>query len=229
MNGSVQLKSNALVIKNNTKVVEAIALQKSTEASIVMTLLNISDTILKNGDITCLGGSFSSNGDVTNNNGLSDVWLFLLDANGILKWQKSYGGSKGETGNDFVFTSDSKIIIVGTTSSDNGIFNNNFGNGDIAVIQVKYDFRLSTENINDLLDVKIFPNPLNNVLNIQVDDEIIEDINLSDLSGRVIKHNKIETHSHSVEINCTDLSIGTYILELKTANFVGYRKIIIMR
>ncbi len=53
MNGSVQLKSNALVIKNNTKVVEAIALQKSTEASIVMTLLNISDTILKNGDIIC--------------------------------------------------------------------------------------------------------------------------------------------------------------------------------
>ena len=53
MNGSVQLKSNALVIKNNSKVVEAIALQKSTEASIVMTILNISDTILKNGDIIC--------------------------------------------------------------------------------------------------------------------------------------------------------------------------------
>ena len=53
MNVSVQLASNALVIKNNTKVVEAIALQKTVEASIVMTLLNISDTIVKNGDIIC--------------------------------------------------------------------------------------------------------------------------------------------------------------------------------
>ncbi len=53
MNGSVQLASNALVIKNNSKVVEAIALQKTVEASIVMTLLNITDTIVKNGDIIC--------------------------------------------------------------------------------------------------------------------------------------------------------------------------------
>lgn len=53
MNGSVQIASNALVIKNNSKVVEAIAIQKTTEASIVMTLLNITDTIVKNGDIIC--------------------------------------------------------------------------------------------------------------------------------------------------------------------------------
>jgi DNA-binding MarR family transcriptional regulator len=53
MNGSVQLASNALVIKNNSEVVEAIALQKTVEASIVMTLLNITDTIVKNGDIIC--------------------------------------------------------------------------------------------------------------------------------------------------------------------------------
>jgi DNA-binding MarR family transcriptional regulator len=53
MNGSVQLASNALVIKNNSQVVEAIALQKTVEASIVMTLLNITDTIVKNGDIIC--------------------------------------------------------------------------------------------------------------------------------------------------------------------------------
>ena len=53
MNETAQLASNALVIKNNSKVVEAIALQKTVEASIVMALLNISDTILKNGDIIC--------------------------------------------------------------------------------------------------------------------------------------------------------------------------------
>jgi DNA-binding MarR family transcriptional regulator len=53
MNGNAQSASNALVIKNNSEVVEAIALQKTVEASIVMTLLNITDTILKNGDIIC--------------------------------------------------------------------------------------------------------------------------------------------------------------------------------
>ena len=53
MDETAQLASNALVIKNNSKVVEAIALQKTVEASIVMTLLNISDTIVKNGDVIC--------------------------------------------------------------------------------------------------------------------------------------------------------------------------------
>lgn len=53
MSSRVQLASNALVIKNNSEVVEAIAIQKTVEASIVMTLLNITDTILKNGDIIC--------------------------------------------------------------------------------------------------------------------------------------------------------------------------------
>ncbi len=53
MNGKVHLASNELVIKNNSIVIDAIALQKTTEASIVMTLLHISDTVIKNGDIIC--------------------------------------------------------------------------------------------------------------------------------------------------------------------------------
>jgi DNA-binding MarR family transcriptional regulator len=53
MNGNTHLAFNASVIKNNSKVVEAIALQKTVEASIVMQLLHISDSIIKNGDIIC--------------------------------------------------------------------------------------------------------------------------------------------------------------------------------
>jgi DNA-binding MarR family transcriptional regulator len=53
MDGRVHTASNALVIKNNSQVVEAMALKKTVEASIVMTLLNITDTIVKNGDIIC--------------------------------------------------------------------------------------------------------------------------------------------------------------------------------
>jgi MarR family transcriptional regulator, temperature-dependent positive regulator of motility len=53
MDGRVHTASNALVIKNNSQVVEAMALQKTVEASIVMAMLNITDTIVKNGDIIC--------------------------------------------------------------------------------------------------------------------------------------------------------------------------------
>jgi Secretion system C-terminal sorting domain len=185
--------------------------------------------ILKNGDIMCLGGTFSSDGDVSNNNGLSDIWLFLLDAEGFLKWQKSYGGSRGESGNDFFFTSENKVTIVATSSSDNGIFNNNYGNGDIAVIQVKYDISSSIELVNDLLNVKIFPNPVDKILHIQVENEQIEDLVITDLSGRVIKSNKIEAYNQHIELDCANFSSGTYVLKIKTENNFITRKIIVMR
>jgi Secretion system C-terminal sorting domain len=185
--------------------------------------------ILKNGSVLCLGDTYSNDFNVSYNYGLSDMWLFMLDSEGNLKWEKSYGGSKGDFGTDFAITSDNKIVIVGSTGSNDGIFQNNYGNKDFAITQVKYDFSSSIENVSNLLNVKIFPNPLDNVLNIQVDDEVIEDINLSDLNGRVIKHNKIETHSQRIEINCTDLSIGTYILKIKTVNNMITHKIIVMR
>ncbi|HCN19182.1 MAG: hypothetical protein A2060_06015 [Planctomycetes bacterium GWA2_50_13] len=51
----------------------------------------------------------------------ADAWLLKVDANGIVQWQKSYGGDEGDDFfNSVEQTSDNGYILVGGTWSDNG-------------------------------------------------------------------------------------------------------------
>jgi len=72
------------------------------------------------GSIVIVAGSNSSNGDITNNHGMSDIWLFKLNSSGNILWQRSYGGSRSETPQDIAKTADGGYIISGYTISDDG-------------------------------------------------------------------------------------------------------------
>jgi hypothetical protein len=63
--------------------------------------------------------------------GNSDAWLIKTDANGAMQWNKTYGGSGGDTGNALTQTSDGSYVIVGGTNS--------FGAGNYDVWIVKVD------------------------------------------------------------------------------------------
>lgn len=185
--------------------------------------------ILRNGDVLCMGDSYSNDMDVSNNYGLSDIWLFLTDSKGNLKSEKSFGGAGADFGYDFAVKPDSRILIVGNTTSKNGIFRSNYGNKDVAVIQVKYDFSSAIENVNDFSNVKIFPNPVKDKLKVEIGDALIENVTLTDLNGRIIRHNKIETNNGLTEIECANLPEGVYFLNIFIKNRIINRKIIVMR
>lgn len=63
------------------------------------------------------GRAFSSNGDVGDNNGLGDVWLVNLDANGNILSETNYGGSMLDFPNDLRFTDNGGIVMCGFTES----------------------------------------------------------------------------------------------------------------
>lgn len=75
-----------------------------------------------------------------------DIWLLKLDNIGNIEWQKCYGGSTYDSGNDIQSTQDGGYIIVGVTKSNNGDVNGNHGeieypnieawNSDIWVVKV---------------------------------------------------------------------------------------------
>lgn len=72
-----------------------------------------------------IGGSSMSNisGDKTENNfGKFDYWIIKLDANGVIQWQKTMGGSGNDNLNDVQVTSDGGFIVGGY--SDSGISGN---------------------------------------------------------------------------------------------------------
>jgi hypothetical protein len=66
------------------------------------------------------GSTGSVDGDVININGDFEYWLFKINSTGIIQWQKSYGGSRGELAFAFTQTGDGGYYLTGATSSFDG-------------------------------------------------------------------------------------------------------------
>ena len=89
------------------------------------------------------GGNSSNNGDVSNNhpeNGSShpassDAWLLCIDTLGNLEWEKSYGGSHGESGWDIFNYGNYLFLISDSYSSDGDVSNNHYFSTDFWFMQ----------------------------------------------------------------------------------------------
>ncbi|GAF71036.1 unnamed protein product, partial [marine sediment metagenome] len=49
--------------------------------------------------------------------GVNDIWILKLDNDGLIEWQKMYGGGNGDRGNAIRQTSDGGYIVAGETTS----------------------------------------------------------------------------------------------------------------
>ncbi|ACS33471.1 PEGA domain-containing protein [Thermococcus gammatolerans] len=67
--------------------------------------------IADNGDIIVAGGTSSFGA------GKSDVWVLRLDANGNVKWQKTYGGGSNDVANAVAVAENGDVIVAGYTES----------------------------------------------------------------------------------------------------------------
>lgn len=118
--------------------------------------------------------TWSNNGDVYGNHGLSDIWIAKLDSAGNIQWQKCFGGTHYDFGHSLAHTSDGGFIIASHTTSINGDVPMNFGSTDILLIKfINYNISglvFLDENQNGLYDpneqgisghlVKLEPGPL---------------------------------------------------------------------
>ena len=86
-------------------------------------------------DFLIAGYSKSSDGDLTTNHGNYDYWVFKIDANDDIVWQKSYGGS-GIDKEPHVTNYSGMMSVVGTSNSNDGDITNPQGSFDIWLIQI---------------------------------------------------------------------------------------------
>ncbi|HEY1030369.1 MAG TPA: T9SS type A sorting domain-containing protein [Flavipsychrobacter sp.] len=93
------------------------------------------EVLMDDGKYIIIGETHSTDGDVTNNRGGTDVWLLCLDASGNILWQKTYGGSGMETGQSIAKTPDGGYVFCGYTSSTDGDVSGNHGNTDTWVVK----------------------------------------------------------------------------------------------
>ena len=97
------------------------------------------------GGFVIAGYSFSNDFDVSNNNGLNDIWILKLDKAGNLEWEKNYGGSLFDEGYSIQQTTDGGFVVAGAAFSDNFDVGDNNGLSDIWVLKLDNSGNLEWE------------------------------------------------------------------------------------
>lgn len=89
------------------------------------------------GGFAIFGFSNSTDGDLLpKTTNVNDYWLIKTDADGVLLWSKTYGGSKDDRGQAVIQTSDGGFAITGYAMSDDGDGSNNEGFHDNWVLKL---------------------------------------------------------------------------------------------
>lgn len=83
---------------------------------------------------------------------------------------------------------------------------------------------LSTDELNSDSEIKIYPNPVQNLLNIESGVQIRQ-IEITDLSGKTI-YKKSKINQNQFEIQTRNFSKGVYIIQIKTDKKLQTKKFI---
>ncbi len=91
-----------------------------------------------NGDFVFAGSSFSSDGDVDNNNNRKgwNFWILKIDKNGKLLWETILGGNAGEEATGIENSAEGGYIISGWTQSSDGDIDSNNGGTDAWIVKL---------------------------------------------------------------------------------------------
>jgi hypothetical protein len=98
---------------------------------------------------------------------------------------------------------------------------------------ILWDINVGTASIENIsrnaLDIKLFPNPMKDVLSIQLAEELTESygIEITDLSGRLLITEKVTSNKMPTQLDVSNLPQGVYIINFKFKNnIIVSRKVI---
>jgi len=93
-------------------------------------------TQTSDGGFIVVGDSQSNDGDITGSHGSNDCWIVKLDYTGNMEWQKSLGGTLGESGKTIERTNDGGYIVASFSSSNDGDVTGNHGYYDYWIVKL---------------------------------------------------------------------------------------------
>lgn len=84
-------------------------------------------TVTSDGGYILVGSTYSSNGDISSNQGGEDAWVIKLNAQGVIQWEKTYGGSNDDSFAAVELTPDGGYLFGGASKSDDGDLTSHYG------------------------------------------------------------------------------------------------------
>ncbi|MGB5645528.1 MAG: hypothetical protein WBM55_00305, partial [Muriicola sp.] len=106
--------------------------------------IDIAQDIAKteNGGYVITGSTISTDGDVSEYHGGSDVWVISIDAQGALLWEQTYGGAGFEAAESIRPTRDGGFLISGNSKSTDQDLAENAGENDLWLLKIDAQGRL---------------------------------------------------------------------------------------
>lgn len=83
---------------------------------------------------------------------------------------------------------------------------------------------ISTTQVNDIPGLELFPNPVDDILNVSIKDLTIKEVLVFDVKGKEILRE--ENNTDNIQINTGHLERGTYLIQIQTKNEITTRKFI---
>ncbi len=93
-------------------------------------------TITADGGCILTGQTISNGGDVSDNNGLSDIWVVKVDSSGGIQWENTYGSTLNDGAEAILKTRDDGYIITGYSSLGDQDVSSNYGKTDVWVLKL---------------------------------------------------------------------------------------------
>lgn len=108
------------------------------EKSFGGTQIDEAKSVLKSsdGNFLIVGDSRSNDTDISNAKGAADIWLIKISNDGVLHWEKSYGGSNFDAARDISTAQDGGFLIAGSSRSSDGDLEMNQGQNDAWILKV---------------------------------------------------------------------------------------------
>lgn len=134
------------------------------------------------------------------------------------------GGSKMSQANGSLSFTVGELVVLSQTDSDGNTLGGGFTAGaTLTTVSIQ-------ETDATVLDVKVYPNPTTELVNIQINRSTLDQVvvTIADLQGKEVYSGKYTGISNVIEINTASYATGTYVLSLKnlTNQVLGTYKII---
>ena len=183
---------------------------------------DLADNIISGPDneIFVLGTTRSSDGNVTASlGGISDLWLFKLNSELDLLWQRSLGGSLEDVGKDIHWDQASgALAMVGRSNSADGDLTGNYGSYDMWLVKFNPETVGITE-ASSSAGLTLYPNPSSDQVRIQWNDPAAQQLEVVDALGRVVYQEQLRQQGNNERV----LAVGDWANGLYTVRVLGQK------